>query len=158
MEIATENWAWTVCERFEFSTKLSIGFSVVNTVSKFDTSYLKRLRSSDLKNRWCIRTTGLSTLGLNGGWIFFSKSFLKLICFPKNGCFLISSAPLTPSRCRGSRVSRAVRMLRASASISGPNTSGSFKILSYILSVTSIESARSVKLSVYLEAGMDVPW
>lgn len=48
-------------------------------------------------------------------------------------------------------------MLRASASISGPNTSGSFKILSYILSVTSIESARSVKLSVYLEAGMDVP-
>lgn len=40
-----------------------------------------------------------STLGLNGGWIFFCMSFLKSMCLAKNGCDLIDSAPVTPSRC-----------------------------------------------------------
>lgn len=40
-----------------------------------------------------------STLGLNGGWIFFCMSFLKSMCLAKNGCDLIDSAPVTPNRC-----------------------------------------------------------
>lgn len=84
-----------------------------------------------------IRTTGLVTFGLNGGWIFFWCSFLKSI-LAKNACFLISAAPFTPSRCVGSRLSSSCKMLCASAPISGGKTRGSFKIFSYILSVTSV--------------------
>lgn len=50
------------------------------------------------------------------------------MCLPKNGCFLISSAPLAPNRRVGSRVSRPVRMLRASVPISGPKSRGSSRI------------------------------
>jgi hypothetical protein len=82
-------------------------------------------------------TTGLDTLGLNGGWIFFCRSFLKSMWFTKNGCFLISSAPFTPSRFEGSLLRRLVRMLRASVPMSGPKVSGSERIFWYILSVTS---------------------
>lgn len=82
-------------------------------------------------------TTGLDTLGLNGGWIFFCRSFLKSMWFTKNGCFLISSAPFTPSRFEGSLLRRLVRMLRASVPMSGPKVSGSARIFWYILSVTS---------------------
>jgi len=99
------------------------------------------LNTNALNERVLLRrhalTTGLDTLGLNGGCIFFCRSFLKSMWFTKNGCFLISSAPFTPSRFEGSLLRRLVRMLRASAPMSEPKVSGSVRIFWYILSVTS---------------------
>ena len=112
------NCAWTVWDSCEPSTTESIGCSAVKTVSKLDTS------------------TGLRTLGLNGGWIFFCASRCQSI-FSKNGWRLISSAPFTPKRCAGSRVRRPVRIDRALAATSSGKTSGSRRIFSYILSVIS---------------------
>lgn len=90
-----------------------------------------------LFHRHHAHTTGLETLGLKGGCIFFCNNLLKSMCFSKNGCFLISSAPFTPRRLDGSRLRRLVRMLRASDPMSGPKTRGSVRIFWYILSVTS---------------------
>ena len=84
------------------------------------------------------RTTGLATLGLKGGWIFFAARSLKSMCLWKKGWRLISSAPFAPSRRLGSRFRRAVRMVQASEPNSSPNRSGSFNIFRYILSVSSL--------------------
>lgn len=55
----------------------------------------------------------------------------------KNGCFLISSAPLDPNRLSGSRLNSRVMRFRASFPISSGNLSGSFKIFLYISDVFS---------------------
>ena len=71
------NWAYTVCDSCNPSTTLSIGTSVVNTVSKLDTSCTASSRACErpklVKRRQ--RMAGLDTLGLNGGWIFFWMNF-----------------------------------------------------------------------------------
>ena len=125
--------------------------------------YKRRVNDLDVGGTMVEHTTGLETLGLKGGWIFFCKSFLKSICFSKKGCFLISSAPLTPRRRVGSRSRRLVKMLLASEPISGPKTKGSVRIFWYILSVISastsaiqIQSRVGWRLRTIIKGGK--PW
>lgn len=100
---------------------------------------LKKTTSTKMRaTRRANRTTGLATLGLKGGWIFFAARSLKSMCLWKKGWRLISSAPFAPSRRLGSRFRRAVRMVQASEPNSSPNRSGSFNIFRYILSVSSL--------------------
>lgn len=98
-------------------------------------------------------SAALSTLGLKGGLIAFAMSFLKSMCFEKNGWRLISSAPFTPSRCAGSRVSRPVRSDLASGEISSPNLSGSVKIwgqMSGHATQTPSSCAKTTRLLIHL--------
>lgn len=100
-------------------------------------------------------------MGLNGGWIFFatnlkdgatgsSESFrsatdsqttiegekethlFQSMCFEKNGCLLISSAPFAPKRFVGSRWRRPVISVIASCGMSCGNSSGSERMRWYI--------------------------
>lgn len=79
-----------------------------------------------------LKSSQLTTAGLNGGCNFLAQSFLKSICFEKNGWFLISCAPFTPSRFDGSRLRSWVRSDRASEPISSGKRRGSERILRYI--------------------------
>ena len=94
-----------------------------------------------------------TTLGLNGGWIFFAINlhtdvrlgtsriltleqaltthFTQSI-LAKNMCRLISSAPPAPSLRLGSRCSSSVIMLRAEDGMPEGNLSGSWRIFWYI--------------------------
>ena len=64
------NWFWTVCEIFDPSMTLSTGSSDVNTSSTLEQS------------------TALLTLGLNGGWICFARSFFQSTILGEGGWVL----------------------------------------------------------------------
>ena len=69
---------------------------------------------------------------MNGGWIFFASSLCQSMCFEKNGCLLISSAPFAPSRFAGSLCSSPVISVIASCGMSCGNSSGSDRMRWYI--------------------------
>jgi len=86
---APENWAWTVWDRVEPSTKLSTGSSVVNTVSKFDTSYpTASIRTISTKNNRedAYHRTGHASF--EWGLYLLRQKFLKVDMFPKERMFL----------------------------------------------------------------------
>lgn len=92
----------------------------------------------------------LTTLGLKGGVIFLAINLtdpvktrirrtgkndahlFQSMCFEKNGCRLMSSAPFAPSRLSGFRCSRAVMIVFASCDMSGGKRRGSDKIRWYM--------------------------
>lgn len=84
-------------------------------------------RTRDVQKR-----IGRTTDGLNGGWIFLAISSFQSMALAKNGWRLISSAPLTPRRCAGSRVKRPTSRVRASEPTSSGKRSGSCRILAYL--------------------------
>ena len=91
-----------------------------------------------------------TTLGLNGGVIFFAINLtvpvntrfrntgkadahlFQSICFEKNGCRLMSSAPFAPSRLSGFRCSSAAMIVFASCDMSGGKMRGSDKMRWYM--------------------------
>lgn len=84
----------------------------------------------------------LTTLGLKGGVIFLWINLSQSTCLAKNGCALISSAPLLPNRRDGSLNSKPVMIERASEGMSSGKRRGSCKMRWYIVLTFWVGGAR----------------